>query len=253
MLSIKRLQRISNKSSSITMFASTVSNKPVAVAQPISPQKQMIEFKQVPIKQVYHLSIFMLPNVQFDPDYTALIYYQIVPEKEDAGNQNLGNNNQVMQNDFKLLGFLNAVKQSAIFKMNPGNINVPTLANAHDEGDIDMDSGISEFEERETMTLIIGISIEPNQVATQQLDCLRVTRDYSTNAIAPIAKSTTALSTPSQSEIYTVSNKIIGNAYNYLSSFTDENNKVSISKFNNWWDKFKAKMRNDPNYLQTLE
>ena len=234
------------------MFASTVSNKPVAVAQPISPQKQMIEFKQVPIKQVYHLSIFMLPNVQFDPDYTALVYYQIVPENDSTGSQPLSNNQQVVQNDFKLLGFLNDMKQSAIFKINPGNIDT-VVTGANDEGDIDMESGISEFEELETVTMIIGISIEPNQTATQQLDCLRVTRDYNASTLAPAVKSTNTVSMPSQSEIYAVSNKIIGNAYNYLSSFTDEQNKVSISKFNNWWDKFKAKMRNDPNYLQTLE
>ncbi|ODQ46737.1 hypothetical protein PICMEDRAFT_16568 [Pichia membranifaciens NRRL Y-2026] len=235
------------------MFASTVSNKPVAVAQPISPQKQMIEFKQVPIKQVYHLSIFMLPNVQFDPDYTALVYYQILPEIDSTGNQSLSNTQQVVQNDFKLLGFLNDLKQSAIFKLNPGNIDTPVLAGANDEGDIDMESGISELEELETVTMIIGISIEPNQTATQQLDCLRVTRDYNTSTPAPAVKSTSTVATPSQSEIYAVSNKIIGNAYNYLSSFTDEQNKVSISKFNNWWDKFRVKMRNDPNYLQTLE
>jgi hypothetical protein len=235
------------------MFASTVSNKPVAVAQPISPQKQMIEFQKIPIKQVYHLSIFMLPNVQFDPDYTALIYYQIVPETGD----NLGMRNsefthtQIVQNDFKLLGFLNASKQSAIFKINPGNIDIPVGAGTHDEGDIDMESGISEFEERETVTIVIGISIESNQNATQQLDCLKVTRD-STNSL-PLVRTSTPKVSLSQNEIFTVSNKIIGNAYNYLSSFTDMNNNVNISKFNDWWDKFKIKMGNDPNYLQNLE
>ncbi|GAV29646.1 hypothetical protein PMKS-003147 [Pichia membranifaciens] len=176
----------------------------------------------------------------------------IVPENDSTGNQPLSNNQQVVQNDFKLLGFLNDMKQSAIFKINPGNIDT-VVAGANDEGDIDMESGISEFEELETVTMIIGISIEPNQTATQQLDCLRVTRDYNASTLAPAVKSTSTVSIPSQSEIYAVSNKIIGNAYNYLSSFTDEQNKVSISKFNNWWDKFKAKMRNDPNYLQTLE
>lgn len=244
------------------MFASTVCNKAVAIAQPISPQKQMIEFKQVPIKQLYHLSIFMLPNVQFDPDYTALVYYQILPENLDSGNQGFGgvnnNNSQIMHNDFKLLGFLNDVKQSAIFKINPGNIDTNKLmpSDAQNEGDIDMESGISEFEEHECVSMIIGISIEPNQSAAQQLDCLRVTRDNNNNnsninnsAISTINNQTP----PSQSEIYTISNKIIGNAYNYLSSFTDENNKVNISKFNNWWDKFKARMTNDPNYLQSLD
>lgn len=238
------------------MFASTISNKPVAVAQPISPQKQMIEFTNVPIKQLYHLSIFMLPNVQFDPDFTALIYYQVVPEGLE-GNLNPtngfssvggGGSSQLVHNDFKLLGFLNDVKQSAIFKINPGNILIPAGAGIHDEGDIDMESGISEAEESETVTVIIGISIEPLQNARQQLDCLRVTRDGTSNI--PAVKST---STPSQSEILSVSNKIIANAYNYLSSFTDNNNKVNISKFNDWWDKFKVKMTNDPNYLQNIE
>lgn len=236
------------------MFASTVCNKSVAISQPISPQKQMIEFKQVPIKQLYHLSIFMLPNVQFDPDYTALVYYQIAPENPEGNVYN--NNAQMMQSDFKLLGFLNDVKQSAIFKINPGNIDTNKImqASTQDEGDIDMESGISEIEERETISMIIGISIEPNQSATQQLDCLRVTRDNNVSNNNPIVKSIPSTQpVQTQSNLYVMSNKIIGNAYNYLSSFTDENNKVSITKFNNWWDKFKAKMNNDPNYLQTLE
>lgn len=240
------------------MFASTVSNKPVAVAQPFSPQKQMIEFRTVPIKQVYHLSIFMLPNIQFDPDYTALIYYQIVPESGEtnvsSGSQ-FGNggrmNSQMIQNDFKLLGFLNASKQSSIFKINPGNLDIPAGAGTHDEGDIDMDSGISEYEENEKVTMMIGISIEPNANAIQQLDCLKVTRDSTSNL--PLPKIPVKPPPITQSEILTVSNKIIGNAYNYLSSFTDINNNVNINKFNDWWDKFKLKMSNDPNYLQNLE
>ncbi len=233
------------------MFASTISNKPVATSQPISPQKQMIEFQHVPIKQVYHLSIFMLPNVMLDPEYKALVYYQIVPEK-----LNDGSGSQLTQNDFKLLGYLNAEKQSSIFKINPGNISIPDRSETHNEGDIDMESGISEADEhreQELVTIIIGISIETNETAMQQLDCLRITRNGPNTM-------TVAKATPSpppvklnQSDILIVSNKIIANAYNYLSSFTDVNNNVNIAKFNNWWDKFKNKMVNDPNYLQNLD
>lgn len=200
----------------------------------------------------------MLPNVQFDPDYTALVYYQIVPESGDpnvSNNSQFGNgggiSSQIVQNDFRLLGFLNASKQSAIFKINPGNLDIPAGSGTHDEGDIDMDSGISEFEENEKVTMLIGISIEPNANAIQQLDCLKVTRDSNSNL--PLTKLVPSKPPITQSEILTVSNKIIGNAYNYLSSFTDMNNNVSINKFNDWWDKFKLKMNNDPNYLQSLE
>ncbi|TID31080.1 hypothetical protein CANINC_000324 [Pichia inconspicua] len=232
------------------MFASTISNKPVAIAQPVSPQKQLIEFRDVPIKQLYHLSIFMLPNVQFDPDYTALIYYQILPNAPEPG---MVNDGQMVQGGYKLLGYLNATKQSAIFKINPGNINLPYSATAHDEGDIDMDSGISELEEKETVTIVIGISIDANQDAMQQLDCLKVTRDSNSTSLVktnPVRPVNVPLS---QSDILTISNKIIANAYNYLSSFTDANNNVNISRFNDWWDKFKMKMTNDPQYLQHLE
>lgn len=230
------------------MFASTISNKPVAIAQPVSPQKQMIEFQHVPIKQVYHLSIFMLPNVQFDPDFTALIYYQVIPENANSPNGN--NFGQITQGDFKLLGYLNANKQSSIFKINPGNIDIPAGSGTHDEGDIDMDSGISENEEA---NIVIGISIEPNESAMQQLDCLKVTRDSNSNALVKANNSNNNIPVINQSLVLNVSNKIIGNAYNYLSSFTDNNNNVSINKFNDWWDKFKMKMTNDPNYLQNLE
>lgn len=236
------------------MFGSTVSNRPVMISQAISPQKQMIEFNDVPLKQIYHLSIFMLPNVQFDPDYTALIFYQIQSNFKNVDNLSLTTNNE-----FKLLGSLDAQKQSAIFKLNPGKLIIERAS--LQEGDIDMDmdmdmvgdnngSNIYNNHNKESVNIIIGISIEKNEIAMGQLDILRTHRDAKALIKPDVNVKPVNIS---QNQIIEVSNKIIGNAYNFLSSFSDMNGKVELRKFNDWWDKFKIKMQRDPDYLKNLE
>ncbi|GMM30785.1 Opi10 protein [Martiniozyma asiatica (nom. inval.)] len=236
------------------MFGSTVSNRPVMISQAISPQKQMIEFNDVPLKQIYHLSIFMLPNVQFDPDYTALIFYQIQSNLKNVDNLSLTTNNE-----FKLLGCLDAQKQSAIFKLNPGKSIIERAS--LQEGDIDMDmdmdmvgdnngSNIYNNHNKESVNIIIGISIEKNEIAMGQLDILRTNRDAKALIKPDVNVKPVNIS---QNQIFEVSNKIIGNAYNFLSSFSDMNGKVELRKFNDWWDKFKIKMQRDPDYLKKLE
>ncbi|KAH3683934.1 hypothetical protein WICPIJ_005094, partial [Wickerhamomyces pijperi] len=53
-------------------------------------------------------------------------------------------------------------------------------------------------------------------------------------------------------QVESVSNKIIKNAYDYLSSFVDSTNRVPIKKFDDWWAKFKSKLASDPKFLDNL-
>lgn len=223
----------------------------------MTPQNHAITFNSVPVKPIYHLSVFMLPNIPFDPNYTALVYYQIQTNRTD-------NNQPSMEltspNEFKLLGFLNAEKQSSIFKLNPGKLITTTEKNTHQEGDIDMDMDIDLSSSTvESVNIIIGITIEPNEMALRQLDSLKMSQQMMNRANLSTPSTPTSTSTSiaaaklEQREILNVSNKIIGNAYNFLSSFSDNYNRVELSKFNDWWDKFKVKMANEPDYLEKMD
>lgn len=238
------------------MFGSTISNRPVTISQQLTPQNHAITFNNVPVKPIYHLSVFMLPNVPFDPEYTALVYYQVQTNRSD-------NNQPSMElaspNEFKLLGFLNQEKQSSIFKLNPGKLITTSQQNTHQEGDIDMDMDIDLSSAAvESVNVIIGITIEPNENALRQLESMRLSQQIMNRDSASASVRASASATPSpikfeQQELLAVSNKIIGNAYNFLSSFADAYNRVDLGKFNDWWSKFKVKMANEPDYLEKME
>lgn len=230
------------------MFGSTISNRPVTISQQLTPQNHAITFNNVPVKPIYHLSVFMLPNIPFDPNYTALVYYQIQTNRSD-------NNQPSMEltspNEFKLLGFLNQEKQSSIFKLNPGKLITTREQNTHQEGDIDMDMDIDLSSATvESVNVIIGITIEANDIALRQLESLKMSQQIRNKSSF---NTTTAPIKLEQQQVLAVSNKIIGNAYNFLSSFADGYNKVDLNKFNDWWNKFKVKMANEPDYLEKME
>lgn len=195
----------------------------------------------------------MLPNVPFDPAFTALVYYQIQTNRTD-------NNQPSMEltspNEFKLLGYLNEEKQSSIFKLNPGKLITTGSLQHHQEGDIDMDMDIdSSSDAVESVNIIIGVSIESNENAMRQLESMKLSQQISQRQqnAQPMSPPPTSNVKLEQQEILAVSNKIIANAFNFLSSFADGYNKVDLNKFNDWWNKFKVKMANEPDYLEKMD
>ncbi|VEU23517.1 DEKNAAC104480 [Brettanomyces naardenensis] len=230
------------------------------MAQQVDTLKYTIRYDDLSVKTVYHLSIFMLPNVAFDPYYTALIYYQFQVNSAGEGG------NPLFSTEFKLLGGLSTQKQSAIFKINPGsfgadNGKVLQQTQTMSEGDIDMGSEMEDVNQQQrTASIILGISVEPNSTAIPILEQQRnlATNSQSlvpsrANTPAPGASDALAASKDlTQSQVLEFSNKIIGNAYNFLSSFANSSGMVSMSKFNDWWNKFKSRMASDPAYLRKL-
>lgn len=195
----------------------------------MEPLKFVITFENLP-SHVSHLSIFMLPDITFDPNYTALIYFQVLNSQEPA------------PPDFKLLGGLNLNKQSAIFKVN--NVEKPTNYNSGGmmvDEDMDLDTSAS----ANTTSVLIGISVEPNEQATALLMQLKKPVQAITNGEAAVKQAY------SNDQIVELANKIISNAYNYLSGFVDSSNNVSMNRFNDWWSKFKTKLQNNPKLLDS--
>ncbi|QOU18560.1 hypothetical protein BRETT_001623 [Brettanomyces bruxellensis] len=251
------------------MFASTLGGRPLKIAQQIESTKFTLTYDDLSVKDRYYLSLFVLPNVPFDPAFTALIYYQFQVFSTGSTDPD---RHPTVSTEFKLLGGLNFKKQSAIFKVNPGNIAEKyrtRRAQFPSEGDIDMDlgmdvpgnqSGLTD-QQQSTASITIGISVEPTESASSLLEQQKTQSTGNSSSMVVSNKpgiksgsgSALALSNDlTQSQVLDFSNKIIANAFNFLSSFADVNNKVSMDKFNDWWNKFKSRMTNDPDYLKRL-
>lgn len=173
---------------------------------------------------VNHIVVFLLPGAILDPAVAASVYFQL-----PGG-------------DFQLLGALSVSKPSAIFKLN----NTGSLIN----DSLDPDEMMDEGAQQQQVPISIGISLEPVATVEEQLNALKASRD-SNSALVTSASIKPTVTNSQQTAV--LANKIIQNAYNYLSGFTVNNNMVSMNHFNDWWNKFKSKMANNPNFLENLD
>lgn len=184
------------------------------VAEQVDTNKYAFEIENG--LKVSHIAIFLLPGVELDPSFKALVYFQL-PNQE-----------------FKLFGSVSSSKPSAIFKLNNTVSSTPLISD-----DMELDSA------NPLENITVGISIEPVQEADTQLGMLKsqslqaqpkmITTGQDTNATALLA------------------GKIVKHAYNYLTGFVDTQGNVSIKYFDSWWDKFKTKLNNDPKFLEQQE
>ncbi|KAK6873145.1 Protein OPI10 [Candida tropicalis] len=211
----------------MSVFGAVCSGRPMVMAQQVDQTKYVISIPNA--SNVSYITIFLLPNSPFvDNNYTALVYFQL-PSSDGSSSE------------YKLLGGINPSKPSAIYKLNNKN----THAASRSPDDIDMDS--APVDTNDNTTINIGISIEPTPQAEQLILQAR-----NSNSLVPTSKpTTTAAKSPSETAV--LANKIVGHAYNYLASFIDNSGKVPIKAFDNWWDKFKAKLNNNPNFLNELD
>lgn len=206
------------------MFGAVCSGRPIQIAQQVESTKFVIAIPNA--SKVNHLAIFLLPQTDFtDANFTALVYFQL---------PNL--------NEFKLLGGLNPMKPSAIFKLNN---NAPPISNTVDD-DVSMNDGDPE----DTEILNIGISIEP----TEQAQALLEQEKQKQKTIMPATLTGSLIPAPQAPlDIASLANKIVAHAYNYLSGFIDGQGMVPMKQFDSWWLKFKTKLANNPNFLNELD
>lgn len=207
------------------MFGAVCSGRPIQLAQQVEPMKWVFTMNNA--SNINHIAIFLLPQSEFtDPNYTALVYFQLPNSTE-----------------FKLLGGLNPNKPSAIFKLN----NTATKASQSyfaDDDAMNDDLGASV----DNVVLNIGIAIEP----TPQAEVLLLQeKQKASKSILPAVQPPPAPQAPL--DIASLANKIVKHAYNFLGSFVDGTGKVPMKAFDNWWDKFKMKLANNPNFLNELD
>lgn len=176
---------------------------------------------------VSHVAIFLLPNVPFDTAYAALIYFQLPGQ------------------DFKLFGIISAMKPSAIFKLNNNNAPHNRLID-----DMDMEIGDAVDIPNDPLNkIVIGISIEP-ALEAERLLAESKQQQTATRPLA-ITNGSTHVSPSDPTKTAALATKIMKHAYTYLGSFVDNQGKVSLKLFDNWWEKFKTRLQNDPKFLDS--
>lgn len=111
---------------------------------------------------------------------------------------------------------------------------------------MDMDT---DFSNDPLNNITVGISIEPIADAERQLEESKALAQSSkpkqltatafNGSVTPSNPNTTAI----------LAGKIVKHAYNYLTGFIDNEGRINIKYFDNWWDKFKTRLQNDPKFL----
>ncbi|KAJ5939298.1 hypothetical protein N7466_002432 [Penicillium verhagenii] len=168
------------------------------------------------------LVIFFLPGTVLPPDTGAAIYAQLPDPTTGA------------PTDFRFIGALANEKPSGIFKVQP-----PQSANNTRSEEQEEDEMLDEGSASANGVLTLGISIEPVQNIAPQL--------------AALENEVSAGSAQKQITTKVLAQRIIGSAFNFLASFS-ENDKgrdiVPLKSFRDWWTKFERRIDVDPTFLE---
>ncbi|EGX95788.1 DUF775 domain protein [Cordyceps militaris CM01] len=159
-----------------------------------------------------HLVLFLLPGVALPAGTAAAIYIATAAQVAAA-------TEQAAPPPFRFLGAIGPGKESAMFKVGGGG------------------------SEAQTSSLVIGLSIEPEDEVARKLQ-----------ELAAAAGQTGA--SPSQPSTVVLAQRIIQNAFNFLTGFSGTTavmggvEVVPLKAFQEWWRKFENRVRNDPSFLE---
>ncbi|KKY31953.1 hypothetical protein UCDDA912_g08086 [Diaporthe ampelina] len=175
-------------------------------------------------KSFSHVVIFLLPGVVLPSNTAAAIYLVTPPDR--AQGQEVPNS--------KFLGGVGPGKESAIFKLNESSLS------ASSGGQI-----------------ILGISIEDaGSVASRitELQAAKSTAAPGSLALVPAGVAAgQAQAQAQQPSTLVLAQRIIKNAFNFLSSFSGQAGQVEVvpmKAFEDWWRKFESRVRSDPGFLE---
>lgn len=93
--------------------------------------------------------------------------------------------------------------------------------------------------------VVIGIDIEDAASVAERIQQLQA---QSTTALVPATRA-------GESQTQVLAQRIIQNAFNFLSSFSGQVGEsgievVPLKAFQEWWRKFETKIKNDPGFLE---
>ncbi|KAJ5952285.1 uncharacterized protein N7479_010698 [Penicillium vulpinum] len=178
--------------------------------------------------------VFFLPGTTLPPNTGAAIYAQL-PDPNTGAPSN-----------FRFIGALSNESPSGIFTVRPPG-SAQHRSEAEEEDDMLDEGGAGNSAAAGVLTL--GISIEEGQNIAPQLAALEAERPSGrmSTALVPQAAAQRQVSTK------VLAQRIIGNAFNFLASFA-ENDKgqdvVPLKSFQDWWAKFERRIEVDPTFLE---
>lgn len=174
-------------------------------------------------KSFSHVVIFLLPGVVLPSNTAAAIYLVTPPDR--AQGQEVPNS--------KFLGGVGPGKESAIFKLNEAS------QSASSGGQI-----------------ILGISIEDAGSVASRITELQAAKSTAgaPGSLALVPAGVAAGQTQAQQpSTLVLAQRIIKNAFNFLSSFSGQAGQVEVvpmKAFEDWWRKFESRVRSDPGFLE---
>jgi hypothetical protein len=146
--------------------------------------------------------------------------------------------------EFKFFGGIGPGKESAIFKVSGLKNGGP---NEMDGDAMTDDSGQPSANTNGAVPagadIVVGISIEPAAQVEAQMSSLK-----EPTGVPPMALVRQQPSTGSTVTTKVLAQRIIGNAFNFLSSFGSDT--VPLKAFQDWWTKFERKVELDPSFLE---
>ncbi|KAJ4389724.1 hypothetical protein N0V93_007196 [Gnomoniopsis smithogilvyi] len=164
-------------------------------------------------KAFSHVVIFLLPGIVL-PENTAAAIYLVTPPNPAQGQSAPAS---------KFLGGVGPGKESAIFKLN-------------------------ESSSSSAGQIILGISIEDGASVGARIEELNAAKASSGSmALVPAGAANQQPST------LVLAQRIIKNAFNFLSSFSGQAGQVEVvpmKAFEDWWRKFESRVRTDPGFLE---
>jgi hypothetical protein len=208
------------------MFGLIISGRAVDAA-PQAVTESQFAFTIPPVPSFNHIVVFLLPGTQLPEGTAASVYVQLPPSQE-----------------FKFLGGIGPGKESAIFKVsglkNGGSNELDGDAMTDDAG---QPSANTNGTIPSGANIVVGISIEPAAQVEAQMLSFKEPANVATTAMIRQTSTTGGGVTTK-----VLAQRIIGNAFNFLSSFGSDT--VPLKAFQDWWTKFERKIELDPSFLE---
>ncbi|KAL1869884.1 hypothetical protein Daus18300_005345 [Diaporthe australafricana] len=192
------------------------------ITQPTETPSQTSFIYSIPTtpKTFSHVVIFLLPGIVLPSNTAAAIYLVTPPDR--AQGQEVPNS--------RFLGGVGPGKESAIFKLNEASASGGQI--------------------------ILGISIEDaGSVASRiaELQAAKSSSSAAPDSLALVPAGGQGQGQGQQPSTLVLAQRIIKNAFNFLSSFSGQAGQVEVvpmKAFEDWWRKFESRVRSDPGFLE---
>ncbi|KAH6668571.1 hypothetical protein F5X68DRAFT_52237 [Plectosphaerella plurivora] len=197
------------------LFGLVPAGQPLVTEPSSAPSQTSFLYTISAARPFSHISVFLLPGIELPGNTAAAIYFATAPAVAAAAAQG-------QTPDFQFLGGIGPGKESAIFK-----INAAEAAGAGAD-------------------VMIGISVE---------DAASVTSRIQEKSASAGAGGQTRQPAAGQPSTVVLAQRIIQNAFNFLSSFSGAAGPggvevVPLKAFEEWWKKFEGRIRSDPSFLE---